>query len=313
VLTPALVQGRLDVYALSATSATTKQAGFAVDLWCLAAQSQQTMACGPAPFALGVAAAVSRTPAFEGWDWLAVIQAAVFGLGGLAVAALIVTDLWRRWDADALLLFLWAAGTVAFAVRFNWVINGRSLLPLAPVVGILVARRLDLLRGPSTGRFTWGNAWPLLGAGIVAVAVTAADYRQADADRSAARIIAADCAGRRGHLWLEGHWGFQYYMQRLGGTHVDVYAYHFREGDLLAMPGNNYGILYRPPPWTTRDVLIFEMNGFPLLTTLRLDRGAGFYSHEIGPFPFLIGPSMPVQYCVVQFLESVGDQPDSAD
>jgi 4-amino-4-deoxy-L-arabinose transferase-like glycosyltransferase len=313
LLTPALLLGRLDTYALSAAAATTKQAGFAVDAWCLAAQCRQTMACGPAAFALGVAAAVSEAPPFQGWDWLAVLQAAVFVLGGLGVVALIVTDLWRRWDANALLLFLWAVGTAAFAVRFNWVINGRSLLPLAPVVGILVARRLDLLHGPSTGRWSWGLAWPLIGAGVVAVMVTAADYRQADADRSAARLIAADCAGRRGQLWLEGHWGFQYYMQRLGGVHVDVYAYHFREGDLLVLPGNNYGVLYRPPPWTARDVLTVEMHGFPWLTTLRLDRGAGFYSHEIGPFPFLIGPSVPVQYCVVEFLEAVGGQPRSAD
>jgi hypothetical protein len=245
----------------------------------------------------------------QGWDWLALGQTAFFLLGGLAVLALAAADLGRHRDADALLLFLWVAGTVVFAVGLNWGTNGRSLLPMAPAAGILVARRL----GRGGGRLAWRQAWPLIPSAALALAVTAADYRQAEADRAAARAIAAACAGRPGTLWLEGHWGFQYYLQRQGGVHADVWNYHFREGDFLALPGNNYGIHYRPWPWEAFDLLALEQPGFPWLATWSKPRGAGFYLHYIGPFPFTFGPTAPVRYRVLQFLVPVNhDHEDAA-
>jgi 4-amino-4-deoxy-L-arabinose transferase-like glycosyltransferase len=307
LLAPALALGRLGQYPLRADTLTDERAFSAAAVWCSYVQihTGQALAPGPAAYALGMSETVVRTSGPQGWDWPAVLHAAAFMLVGVGVVALAVADLWRHRDANALLLFLWAAGTWLFAVEFNWVINGRSLLPLAPVVGILVARRLDPQRGPGTGAWVSSEAWPLVGAAVVALAVTAADYCQADADRTAARAIVSRCAGQSRELWLEGHWGFQYYLQRAGAANVDISAYHFRPGDRLVLPGNNYGLAYQPPSWLARDVLTLEVPCFPWLTTLRMGQGAGFYSHEIGPFPFLIGPCAPVSYRVVEFLEEV--------
>ena len=164
------------------------------------------------------------------------LQATLFLLGGLAVVALAAADWHKRRDADTWLLFLWTAGTLAFGIGVNWVINGRSLLPLAPAAGILIARRLSTMQNAEcrmqnenqTTRSVFHSAFcnlhsaldyvPLIPAAVVALLVATADYRQADADRAAARQIADACSDPPGKLWFEGHWGFQYYLQQIGGV-----------------------------------------------------------------------------------------------
>jgi 4-amino-4-deoxy-L-arabinose transferase-like glycosyltransferase len=249
----------------------------------------------------------SPHPLFVGrdWGWPFLLQAALFLFGGIGVVALAVADLWRRRDADAWLLFFWSAGTLVFALGLNWVINGRSLLPLAPAAGILLARRLDLRRGPFAGWRNGREAWPLIPAGLVALAVTAADCRRADADRAAAHAIADACTGQTGMLWFEGHWGFQYYLQQRGGTPLDVNDHHFQKGDFLALPAGNYGIGYEPDSKTTLDFRIVELSPSPGLATMNGAQGAGFYSHVDGPLPFVFGPAAPLRYRVVQFLAPV--------
>ena len=232
------------------------------------------------------------------------LQAAFFLLGGLSVVALAAADWLRRRDADAWLLFLWTAGTLTFGMGVNWVINGRSLLPLAPAVGILIARRLS-------PRHSARDYMPLVPAAVVALVVAAADYRQADADRDAARRIADACSGQPEKLWFEGHWGFQYYLQQLGGTALDQREEYlrFHNGDFLALPGNNSGVLYEPPAEAAREILRIEQPLSPLAATMNEQHGAGFYSHVAGPLPFVFAPAAPVRYRVLRFLTAV----DAAD
>ena len=63
--------------------------------------------------------------------------------------ALAAADAWKRKDADSLLLMLWVFGTFIFTGFVNWAINARSVLPLIPAVGILLARRVDALPATS--------------------------------------------------------------------------------------------------------------------------------------------------------------------
>lgn len=231
------------------------------------------------------------------WSWSMFIQAAIWVLSGLAVVALAVTDLRQRRDADAWLLFLWVAGTLVFAVRLNWVINGRSILPLAPAVGILLVRRLETQHWRG-GKAKWLQALPLIPAAALAVAVTAADCRQADSDRSAARAIAAECSGRT--LWFEGHWGFQYYMQLAGGEPADYYEHPFRAGDFFAVPETNYGLWFDLESSAFCEVLRIERPPLLGLTTMNPRQGAGFYSHGFGPLPFMFGSSEAMRYRLVQ-------------
>jgi hypothetical protein len=262
-------------------------------------------AVGLAAALLALASTIARLgspPLFgiRSWDGLILLQAILLLLSGIGVVELAVSDLWRRRDGDAWLLFLWCAGTLAFGVRLNWVINGRSLLPLAPAVGILVARRLDLLHGLSAT--AWQEALPLIPASVLALAVTAADCRQAEADREAALTIAQACAGQSGTLWFEGHWGFQFYLQKCGGVPANVEDLRFKQGDYLALSSNNYGVSFSPSPEAARDFLTVEEPLFPGLTTMNKERGAGFYTHTTGPYPFLFGSVPPVRYRVLRFL-----------
>ena len=65
--------------------------------------------------------------------------------GGLSVLAMALVDWWKRRTPESLLLALWVLGTFVFAAFLNWTINARSVLPLIPASGILIARRLDEL------------------------------------------------------------------------------------------------------------------------------------------------------------------------
>jgi hypothetical protein len=236
-------------------------------------------------------------------DALHWLQAALFLFGGFAVVALAVAEWMQRADADGWLLLLWTAGTLTFAIGVNWVINARSLLPLAPTAGILIARRLDRLRGLPGPWIDWRETAPLLSAAVVAVLVATADYRQADAERDAARQLAEFRADQPGRLWLEGHWGFQYYLQQRGGIELDQggNGMGFHKGDFLALPGENTGVLYEPDAETARQVLIVEEQLSPLGCTMNRQRGAGFYSHDHGSLPFVFGPAAPVRYRLFRF------------
>ena len=66
-----------------------------------------------------------------------------WAVGGVSVLGLAAADAWQRRDADAYLLAARVWGTFLFASFINWTVNGRSLLPMAPAVAILLARRLD--------------------------------------------------------------------------------------------------------------------------------------------------------------------------
>jgi hypothetical protein len=232
-------------------------------------------------------------------DWHYLPQAGLFLLVGLSVAALALIDLREYSDEDSWLLVLWAAGTFVFAAGVNWVINGRSLLPLAPAAGILLARRLDRLRGPQTG--SWVEMLPLVPAGALALWVTLADQSLAESERGAARAVAGRCSGQHGTIWFEGHWGFQYYLEGLGGHHTDCTDYHFKPGDFIILPENNYATRFEPQPGEVQELPAIEQPLFPGLTTMSMETGAGFYSHSVGPLPFVIGPAAPVNFRVLQF------------
>ena len=114
------------------------------------------------------------------------IQLAFFVAGGISLLALAVSDAWRHHDANSSFLTLWVLGTFVFAVYVNWTANGRSVLPIIPAVGILIARRLDAtLKFVSPVRLLA----PLGVAGVLALWVACADAGWADSAKRAADLI----------------------------------------------------------------------------------------------------------------------------
>ena len=225
--------------------------------------------------------------------WGLIVQVALFAVGGLSVLVLTLDDLRTNHDADAWLLALWVGGTLFFAVMLNWTVAGRSLLPLAPVVGILVVRRMAR-RIPRPGSVAAGlRWWPLLPAALVGAAVAQADATLAGDARTAARVIHEQLGGRGAGIWFQGHWGFQYYMEAAGATPVDKGAVVAAPGDYLVTPEINSNST--PPPEAMFErVGDIEIASGGWIVVMHIPSGAGFYSDQWGPLPFVVAP-VPTQ------------------
>jgi hypothetical protein len=200
---------------------------------------------------------------------------------------LAVAEVWRRPDAQSWLLALLVWGTFLFAALVNWTVNGRSILPLAPAVAILLVRRLE--RNPARPKLTA----ICLGIGAaMALLVVWADYSFARAVRNVSEQVASKYHPAPGTLWFQGHWGFQYYMQESGWSPVDFKSSPLKPGDLVAVPSNNTNLL---PPDPAKSTLLdtFAADGFSAVATMDSAAGAGFYSSVWGPLPFAFGRMPP--------------------
>lgn len=224
-----------------------------------------------------------------------VSQFLAFAAGGLSLFVLLWGEVRRR-DADSWLLVLWVGGTFVFATYVNWVNNGRSNLPMAPALGILLLRRFELRR-PSPLAARAGAAL----AAAVALAVTWGDYRWANSIRDSARFLIAEYGDEPHELWFQGHWGFQHYMQEGGARPLDVDEDFLHPGDKLVLPGNNVDV-YPPPgrPSLGENVALFDHPAKSYVHTMQRRLGASFYASNLGPLPFAFGPSTSDSYLVYQ-------------
>ena len=220
------------------------------------------------------------------------VQVLLWATCGISVLMLVVTDIHRRCDPRSLLLILWVFGSVSFTAFFNWTINGRSLLPLVPAVGILIARRLEQ-NTPAKQPLSRPAVPACLAASMIfAMIVAKADYHFANAIRQTALQTCAKYASARNTLWFQGHWGFQYYMEASGALALDLKHSILKPGDILAIPENNTALFpVNPDNATLRDKIIVPSPA--LLATWSGAVGAGFYAATPGPLPFAFGSVPP--------------------
>jgi len=226
----------------------------------------------------------------------------VFLCAALVVIGLVLSEI-SRGLATSFMLLAWVVGTLAFAGFINWTLNGRSILPLVPALGILAARRLDQLDVlPAEWRILGEIAWkdlPALALGFaLALFAAAGDYAHATSARSAATIIAREFVRPERRLIFVGHWGFQYYLQKLGGIPLDSSNVDFVRGDLIAVPAFNANNIAMPAQHAA-DLYRFKIE-MPLpIATLRKSENAGFYAARfIGRLPWHIGPVPPDEYLI---------------
>jgi hypothetical protein len=179
-----------------------------------------------------------------------------------------------------------------FAASFNWIANGRSLLPMAPAVGILLVRHLE--QNVLAGRKTWprGVMICLAAGGMLALLAARADFQLATAVRQSARQVWARYGQATRPLWFQGHWGFQYYMDALGASALDLKRSVVNPGDHLAIPHNNSN-LFLPDPQKVTMLETLTVPGPSLLATWNETLGAGFYASVWGPLPFVFGRVPP--------------------
>jgi 4-amino-4-deoxy-L-arabinose transferase-like glycosyltransferase len=216
-------------------------------------------------------------------------QILFWAAGGVSLLALAVADFHRCREANSLLLACWVFGTFIFTAFFNWIVNGRSLLPIAIPAGILLARRLEQ-------RFADGIKWRLLIApgflgAALAIWVAVADYSFSVAPRTAARAVYSHY-GTAGHrLWFQGHWGFQYYLQKEGAIALDLQHPKMAAGDYIALPSHNANVYAMKGPVTELNSFVVPVHGW--LSTMNRETGAGFYASLWGPLPFALGATPP--------------------
>lgn len=235
----------------------------------------------------------------ENLDWVGT-QLALFVFGGFSILALSISDWWeKKRNPESLLLLLWVVGTFAFAVFLNWTVNARSVLPLIPAAGILLARRIDSLALGSSMRQISKLMIPLAITGVVSVWMVWADVQFADSGRQAAQRFQKEFGNEASRVSFQGHWGFQYYMQSFGFRPFDSDSYDYERGDVLILPQNNTNVIAVP-----RERIASSRTEAVDLTarasTSQTAVGAGFYCDCWGPLPYAFGPTPPELYAVVQ-------------
>lgn len=224
------------------------------------------------------------------------VQVVLMMYGGVVITWLALAEVVKR-DADSVLLACWVLGTLVFASFLNWVNNGRSILPMAPAVGILLARRLELRAVAAP--FVRRALVPALGlAALLAAVVTWADARWADQSRLAANELAAEY-GDEAPLYVQGHWGFQYYAELAGALRFDPRLHALGAGAVMVIPTNNYGIRELPPTHVT-PLESREYRGLRWVHTASMGSGAFFYANNIAPLPFAIGDGLPDGYVALR-------------
>ena len=227
--------------------------------------------------------------------WEIGLQLALFIACGGSVLALAAVDVWQHHNADSQLLVLWVGGTFVFTAFLNWTINARSVLPLIPAAGILLARRLDTLGIVSVRSLQWKVAAALLVSGIVSFCVAQADADWANSARQTAMVVRERTKNEAGILWFQGHWGFQYYMQQLGVTPFDYDTTAFSPGDLLVIPTGDLAAQPPPPRFVRPDEPLETRLQQPVVT-MNTGMEAGFYAAVYGSLPFTFGAVPRDQY-----------------
>jgi hypothetical protein len=281
--------GTIGLIALTYTGGCLALATFlAPFLW--RARTLAMFATGAALFAAAIFIDGTLLKKYDNPPTFPVVQIIFWAVGGVSVLGLAIADAWHRRDARSCLLALWVLGTFLFAGFFNWTVNGRSILPMAPAVGILLARRLEQLA--QAGKIIWqGGVNICLAAGaVLAFGVAAADFQLAKAVRRSAEQTHAKYGGGEKTLWFQGHWGFQYYMERLGAKAVDMKHPVTKPDDFLAIPSNNTNVKL-PNKQETHSLEVLSIQGPRWVTTTGM--AAGFYTSVSGLLPFAFGHVPP--------------------
>jgi 4-amino-4-deoxy-L-arabinose transferase-like glycosyltransferase len=234
--------------------------------------------------------------------WIA-LQLLFYVAGGLSILGLALADFWKKRSADSLLLLLWVLGTMSFALVVNWDVNARSLLPMIPAAGILIARRLDSRELPSPRWQGLSLAAPLIVCGAISLWTATGDMALANTARMAANYIHEKTKGESNIVWFEGRWGFEYYMQQFGARPVEPNADQCRFGDLVVIPKYNTTLFKFPLKTTQAEIVDFDIHTW--VTPMNPDAGAGFYFSGWGALPFVFGPVPPQRYLMARVLQTV--------
>jgi len=251
---------------------------------------------------LGLTAGSPQAFAARNEHWMIIsIQLILFIAGGISILALAIADYRRERNADSLLLLLWVVGTFWFTAYVNWTVNARSILPMVPAIGILLARRIERQYENPSRKFKTSIAIGLLACAVVSLWLARADTESANSVRTAASLVHQKTAGND-NVWFLGHSGFQYYMQSLGARPYDWSHPQTKAGDFLAIP---YSKVW-PEDVTSqfrgsRENIELPRNSYA--STIYPEIGAGFYHSYWSILPYAFGPVPSEKYAIIRLRE----------
>jgi 4-amino-4-deoxy-L-arabinose transferase-like glycosyltransferase len=235
--------------------------------------------------------------------WGFLIQVILLTAGGLHLLLLVAAEIWRRRDVISMMLALWILSELFCATVLNWTVNARGFLPIVPAAAILLVRRLDTIRGRSVTD-GW-LLWPLIPTAAISLSLVMADYQLANSARTAAEQIAAKYKSASHQMWFEGHWGFQYYMEKLGGQPIDVERSLLQPGDVVIVPEIGLNILLPAGSVGWLEHLQYTPFSWMNLAGCTESGAAGFYGAYYGPVPFAIGQIPQQNYYVVKVFSPI--------
>ena len=239
-----------------------------------------------------------RSQTISDEDFSFLIHFTIFGLTALMGVWLTLSDLLRHKDPSSIFLACWVAGTFIFAIEFNWAINARSIVPMAAPIGILAVRRMEFQSSDSIkSRLWWVPVFPAL---ALSMTLAYADYTLAVSAKRAAIQLDEDLANIPDTKYFAGHWGFQYYFQRLGGVPIDYSDRRVEQGDMMIIPVNNTWLWMEDDYYEPGKGVAVEFDVFPWASVWQRDVRAGFYADNWGSLPFAFGIVPKERYNVAQ-------------
>lgn len=252
---------------------------------------------------LGLTAGSPQAFAARNEHWAIIsIQLILFIAGGISVLALAISDYRRERDAESLFLLLWVIGTFWFTAYLNWTVNVRSILPMLPAMGILLARRLEEKRSRDATRQSKALVVVgLLACGVVSLWQARADTDAANSARTAASLVHQKTAGNN-NVWFLGHSGFQYYMEMFGARPYDWSHPQTKPDDFIAIP---YSRVW-PEDLTSEFRGSRENVELPLpsyASTTSSEIGAGFYHSYWSILPYAFGPVPSDKYAIIRLAQ----------
>ena len=234
------------------------------------------------------------------WDFL--LQMVLLSAGGLNLLLLTAAEVWPRRNLVSVTLALWILGGLFSAIVLNFTINARGFLLIVPAAAILLVRRLEAAAVSGKVRLLA----PLIPAAAITLSLVVADYLLANSARTAAEQIAARYKPADHQLWFEGHWGFQYYLEKLGGQPLDVERSCLQPGDIVVVPWINDSFVTLPGGsvgWVEH--LAYQPGSWMNLMGGNRHGVAGFFGAGFGPAPFVSGGFQTQDYFVLKVFSRV--------
>jgi len=233
---------------------------------------------------------------------MALVQGVVFFSLGAHVLIFSARAFLKNINEKTLILFLWIFGTFAFCGLINWTVSGRTILPIVPAVSIVVTRLLDGKQAKNT--LLAKSKYVLLFASIsISFLAAQGDYLTANTSKEIANTLTKKYAQGRGTLYFQGHWGFQYYMEKHGNEPLDYIKTKLKNNDFIVVPMNNTNLISLKGD-LFRKIEIISVKTSKFASTMNSGDNSGFYSSAWGMLPFSFGPASEEKYIIYRVVSA---------